>query len=431
MLTVAISLSLALLLLALGPASAQDASDGGVPANRGWVVVQGDGTVVRTITFTTPISGLGALQATGLDVTVADTGFGPAVCAIDGVGCPAEDCFCHPDEFWTYAFWDGEAWQPYAVGAASSLIAETDAVEGWRWGEFEAGGLPAAPQVKAAAQAIDWLQGQQSAKDGGFGNMAGTVETMLSIGANGLQADGWQAEGALRDLQDFARIHQTKFSRGDVAAAGKLAVAIAATNSCWNGRAVEPSAFYSDTLGAYSTDSGRNAWAILGTAALSQTVPAEAVDVLKGAILPAGAWEWQPGFGADSNTTALTVQALLAAGEPVSATEVISGLAFLKSLQQDDGGFAYDASGMGSDANSTAYVLQAIAAAGEDASRGEWATNEVNAVEYLLSLQLEDGSFAWQAGGESNLFATQQAVAGLLGRPYPFASKVAERCSWK
>lgn len=102
-----------------------------------YIVVQADGTgsLVRPITFTTPISGIQALLSTGLSVTVGDTGFGPAVCAIEGTGCPVDNCFCDPKRFGADSSWDGTQWQSYQVGASQSVISTTGAVEGWRWGE--------------------------------------------------------------------------------------------------------------------------------------------------------------------------------------------------------------------------------------------------------------------------------------------------------
>lgn len=395
------------------------------------VVVQTDqGVVVRPITFTQPLSGLAALLATGLDVAVAESSFGPAVCAIEGVGCPADDCFCNANEFWNYAYAQGGAWQGYAVGAGASVITQTGALEGWRWGAFEGTMAISPARAQAAVAALMWLQGQQSAKNGGYGGMSGTAETMLAIGANGIAADAWRAEGASPSLQTHARIHQAKFSRKDVASAGKTAAAIAAADACWTANAIRPSAWFSDTLGAYAPHAGFNAWGILGTLAVSETVPTSAVENLRESILPEGAWEWQSGFGPDTNTTALAIQTLIAAGEPVTATEIVSGLAYLRQAQQPDGGFAYDLKGgFGSDANSTAYVIQALAAAGEDAESEAWRVDGHTAIDWLLSVQMADGGFAWQPGTGSNLAATQQAIPALLGRAYPIAVKAVERCT--
>ena len=235
------------------------------------VVVQagGSGSVVRPITFTTPVSGIQALLSTGLSVTVADTGFGPAVCAIEGTGCPADNCFCDPNRFWSYSSWDGTQWQSYQVGASQSVISTTGAIEGWRWGEGDNPTL-AAPQAIAAANALAWLHGQQDATTGGYGDgLGGAVEVMLALGANGEQIGEWRPVTGTRTLKDFVRLRGTRYSRQGVAEAGKLAVAAVASGGCRTVRSLQPSAYFSETLGAYAPDSGFNAWGILGTLALS------------------------------------------------------------------------------------------------------------------------------------------------------------------
>ncbi len=96
-----------------------------------------------------PVSGFEALKSTGLNLDIKDFGDGSfAVCGIEGVGCPADDCFCEEEKFWNYEYWDGEEWQSYQVGAADSSI-EGGAIEGWRWGEFESDELPPADEIIA------------------------------------------------------------------------------------------------------------------------------------------------------------------------------------------------------------------------------------------------------------------------------------------
>ena len=119
---------LALLALALwGVQSLSSASVYAQEQKQGDVVVQLDDHAlhVRSITFTGSISGLKALALTGLDVITSDTKFGAQVCSIAGVGCPATDCFCNPQKFWAYSYWDGSAWQEYQVGASGSVISRT------------------------------------------------------------------------------------------------------------------------------------------------------------------------------------------------------------------------------------------------------------------------------------------------------------------
>jgi hypothetical protein len=396
------------------------------------VVVQlGSGdSLVRPLTFTAPISGIAALLSTGLSVTVADTGFGPAVCAIEGTGCPADNCFCDPSRFWSYSNWDGTQWKPYQVGASQSVISMTGASEGWRWGEGDNPALEA-PQAVAAANALAWLHGQQDATTGGYGDgLAGAVEVMLALGANDEKIGDWRPVTGTHTLADFVRLRATKYSRQGVAEAGKLAVAAVAAGGCRTVRSLQPAAYFSETLGAYAPDSGFNAWGILGTLALSQTVPPGAVEALAAQQQPNGGWEWQPGFGADTNTTSVAVQTLVAAGYPVTATEVVSGLAFLKSGQVAGGGFLYDpaAPENGADANSTAYALMALSAAGEDATGEPWSVEGKTAADFLRSLQLPDGSLEWQAGTGPNLLATAQTATALLGKSYPLAFGTLSAC---
>ena len=48
--------------------------------------------------------------------------------------------------------------------------------------------------------------------------------------------------------------------------------------------------------------------------------------------------------------------------------------------------------------------------------------------DYLLSMQLADGSFEWQPGAGANLMATQQAIPALLGRAHPLTHHTLEAC---
>ena len=397
------------------------------------VVVQLDDqrSIVRWVDFTDTVSGLAMLEATGLDLAVAETSFGPAVCAIEDIGCPADNCFCNTDEFWGYNFWDGTAWQGYPVGASSSEISMTGAIEGWRWGAFGSAQTPA-DQAIAAASALEWLRSQQDPTTGGFGDSAGgAVEVLMALGANHEDAATWKPSDGRRALDNYLLLRATRFSRDNVAAAGKLAIGAAAADACRTNRSVSPSFYFSDTLGAYSPDSGFNAWGILGAAAISETIPAAAVDALLAQQQEDGGWEWQSGFGADTNTTAVAIQALIAAGQPVSATAIVDALAFLKSAQVETGGIAYDPKTpeYGADANSTAYAIQAIVAAGGDPAGEEWAVDGLTPVRFLIGLQLADGSFEWQANTGSNLLATAQAVPALLGQPYPAAVRELEACA--
>jgi hypothetical protein len=123
---------------ALGVASGVRAQQ---PNRVGLVVVHGDGsTITRCIEFSgAEISGYDVLQRSGLEIVAShDPGMGAALCAIDGEGCGAEDCFCQCQGstciYWSYWHLDGGDWVYSAVGA-SAYKAHNGDVEGLRWGE--------------------------------------------------------------------------------------------------------------------------------------------------------------------------------------------------------------------------------------------------------------------------------------------------------
>lgn len=188
-LSVLLSLLLLLtLLFSAAPAAATGEGPVGAPndeLNTADIVVDlGDGrTIVRRVAFPeATISGLQALQRSGLNLTTADFSFGTAVCAIEGVGCPATNCFCNATTFWGYQFWDGDDWQGYMVGASASTISD-GAVEGWAWGRGGSGPPPITPAILSASAALQWMRPQQSA-NGSFGNnVGGTVDVILAAAA--------------------------------------------------------------------------------------------------------------------------------------------------------------------------------------------------------------------------------------------------------
>lgn len=142
------------------------------------------------------------------------------------------------------------------------------------------------------------------------------------------------------------------------------------------------------------------------------------------------AWSGQPGFGPDTNTTAVAVQTLVAAGYPVTATEVVSGLAFLESAQVAGGGFLYDPATPENGGRCQLHRLCADGAVsrGEDGGSEQWSVEGSTAADFLRSLQLPDGSLEWQAGTGPNLPATAQAATALLGKSYPLAAGTLSAC---
>ena len=374
---------------------------------------------VRPISFTGQISGPVALEMAGFDmVAVGDT-----VCAIEGVGCPdATDigsCFC-PDNFWAQAPWDAatETWDTTTFPLP--LMSDGD-VRGFRGAiSFATWGPPRypAPAYVAASDALEWLRGKQSPTDGGYGTAYETVNTLLAVGANHLDAASWRRGTSSPSLLTYELGTGAEYANGTTGRSAMLAVGLAATGGCWPFGTRKPMDFYDPATGEFDAWNLNHAWAMLGTSALSQTVPASASQHLKGQVNADGGWAWStPPDDSDTNATALAVQALVAAGEPLSSGVITNALNYLKSAQNTDGGFPYTTSSP--DTNSTAWAVQAILAGGEDPLTGRWVVSSSDPLSYLLSIQLPDGSFEYQVGGGSNLLATQQAVGALLRQPFP------------
>ncbi len=127
----------------------------GEPNRVGLVIRYGDGRVeTYCVAFTEPeITGVEVLQRAGLDVIIDPTsGWGAAVCKIDGEGCnyPLEPCFCQcqgtPCVYWAYYYQENGAWVYSGEGAGSRTVRNGD-VEGWAWGEGEPGQGAAPPLI--------------------------------------------------------------------------------------------------------------------------------------------------------------------------------------------------------------------------------------------------------------------------------------------
>ena len=129
-------------------------------------------------------------------------------------------------------------------------------------------------------------------------------------------------------------------------------------------------------------------------------------------------------IGADTNSTAMAVQALLATR---TSTPIAPALTFLRGAQRATapaaGGFPWFGGG-DADPNSTALVVQAIVAAGQDPSGAAWTAGGGTPFGVLPSWQLTGADAGaldapWQVGVPS-LLSTYQGLWGLTKVPFPF-----------
>lgn len=152
--------------------------------------------------------------------------------------------------------------------------------------------------------------------------------------------------------------------------------------------------------------------AVIALQNVGAELPDDVITVVMDTQLENGGWEFMTGQKADTNTTALCVQALALTGETDS---IEAGLAYLGEIQNEDGGWPFQSPsdfGTDSDVNSTALVIQALVATGEDLA--EWGDPQA----WLLSMQRESGAFNYTAAMQGdNIPATVAAIPAVVGVP--------------
>ncbi len=298
--------------------------------------------------------------------------------------------------------------------------------------------LPASPASAnlgpaiALADALEWLRGQQRA-DGGFVGFSGesdpstTADAVYALVAAGIPVESVTTEG--RSPLDYLLAQAQSYS-STTGGAAKLALAAMAAGA-------DPRQFggvdliariqdtYDSQTGVYDPQLFTNAYALMAVAMATfdsaPHVPPAAIEAVLSRQTPDGSWAWDgstaPGAG-DSNTTAIVIQALIAAGLPRDHQAIAAALDYLRSTQAADGSFAYQPSTepLVGDANSTALAVQAILAAGSDPNSSGWRY----ALDALARFQNPSGALRWRDDApDDNLLATLQAIPALAGRVLP------------
>ena len=289
----------------------------------------------------------------------------------------------------------------------------------------------AGPYTEAALGALSWVAAQQQ-PDGGFpgfgaSSTADAVYAICAVGGdpNGILTDGRSPISYLGD-----HVQELTAAAGSTAKAILAAVCAGKDPRAFGGAdlvAVLEGA-YDPAAGHYGPDLAGHAFALLALASVGRPIPDAAVAWLRQAQTPEGGWAWSGDpapAGADTNSTALAIQALVAAGVSPTDPVVTSALAYLHTQQNADGGFPYakpSPYGSDTDANSTAYVVQGLVAAGEEPEGPAWMAGGKSPLAALLALQQPSGGLLWQAAvpGE-NALATYQAIVALMLKPFPLA----------
>jgi hypothetical protein len=277
-----------------------------------------------------------------------------------------------------------------------------------------------------------WLQSQE-APDGGFIGFSGTsdagttVDAILAMAA--LQQAGIEVDltPALHFLLagDTALVYA---QTGAGQAAKPVLAVVAAGGDPHNVAGVDPFSLATrttdKTTGLYGTGVFDHSLVMLAMAAIGEKIPKDAVSALVKRQLKDGSFAFdgskEDGAG-DTNTTAIAIQALVAAGYG-GQRDVRQALDYLKSTELDNGGFPFQpGEGVAADANSTGIVVQALFAAGVDPTSSEWK----NAYGALVAFQNPSGAFRYMNDQpDDNLFATVQALPALARVALPIVPTV-------
>lgn len=169
------------------------------------------------------------------------------------------------------------------------------------------------------------------------------------------------------------------------------------------------------------------AWGLL--ALESTPIPARALApmlaYLRGDQHADGGWSfYRAGEGEESNPdiTAAAVGGLCAAGVPVYDPTVVDGLAYLRGLLVKETG-AIEHPEFGPNLDTAAFTANALNACGIDPQSSGWTTADGKTpIDFILSLQLGDGSFPFASGEPWFPPSTAHALRALAARGFTVAA---------
>ncbi len=274
---------------------------------------------------------------------------------------------------------------------------------------------------------VDWLVSQQGA-DGAWIGFSGTADVGVTIDAvlalvaaaeTGVEVDLTSATTYLdANIEPYAET-----GPGQAAKAVLVALALGedpekfGAMNAWD----EMLDGYDGSTDLYGFGIYDTGLVMLAYGARGEEVPQIVISKVEELQLPDGAWAFDgntlEGSG-DTNTTSLMIQALVSLGM-TDSDMVLHGIEYLQGSQLPQGFPFQSGAGAMPDANSTGITVQALIAAGEDPADQEWQ----NVFGSLATFQNPSGSFSYMLDPmDENLFATVQVLPALAGIAFPIVN---------
>jgi hypothetical protein len=273
-------------------------------------------------------------------------------------------------------------------------------------------------------KALNYLRQQQAQQsNGSIGGFSVDAWVVMAIAAAGQNPDSWTAGG--NSIVDYLRDNAsanldankaTDWERSILAivAAGKNPRNFGGINyvatllALYNGGQIGDNTLLNDDF-----------WGILALAAIgeSPTIIEASKDFIINKQNIDGGWGDNVGGSSDADNTAAAVSALIAAGVSPDSQTIFKALNYLKTQQQNNGGFVSEET---TNSAVAAWVINAIIDAGQSPVGDEWRRSGKTPIEHLLSLQDTDGFFNYTASVKSQPeWMTAYAVLALMGKSWP------------
>jgi hypothetical protein len=284
--------------------------------------------------------------------------------------------------------------------------------------------LPSAARADAASRAASWLEAQQN-PDGGFGASPGE--------SSGAAITGWAMlglEAAGHNPYDVAVNGKTpldflRANLGEVSSPGDLARTIVALE----GAGADPRSFGGQDLvekltkrraanGSFAGWPGTTSFGVIALRTAGAGLDGT-LAWLSGAQNEDGGWGDVPGQPSNADVTGAAMQAMPGSEAAERA------LGYLREHQHSNGGFALGNTGE-VNSQSTAWAIQGMVAGGADPAKT--VASGHNPLDYLASLQADDGHYRYSASSDQTpVWVTGEVLVAAAGAALPISPPPREK----